>query len=95
MARPYCNRCQTSVTLEQDARSCSNCGATIVGAAVANPKPKPQRQIPTANPPIEETQAAQREFAERQSGARGKRRDRATAAIHEGERDVADDTSEE
>ena len=29
---PFCARCQCSVRLDSDARSCSNCGADLVGA---------------------------------------------------------------
>jgi hypothetical protein len=34
MSGVYCQRCQTKVLLEQDGRSCSNCGAVLVGPPV-------------------------------------------------------------
>jgi predicted amidophosphoribosyltransferase len=48
MPGPYCPRCETSVKLEQDGKSCSNCGRKLV---IAAPKPPP----PPARKP---TQAA-------------------------------------
>ena len=48
----YCARCHTNVKLEQDGRSCSNCGKVLVipaptppnPRAVSNPKPPARRQ---------------------------------------------------
>ncbi len=30
MAGVYCDRCKTTVLLEQDGKSCSNCGSVLV-----------------------------------------------------------------
>jgi hypothetical protein len=40
MSGVYCQRCQTNVILEQDGRSCSNCGKVLVIAAPTPPKRK-------------------------------------------------------
>jgi len=45
MAGVYCARCQTNVKLEQDGRSCSNCGAVLVP-----PPPTPQGPKPAKTP---------------------------------------------
>lgn len=41
----YCDRCLTSVKLEQDGRSCSNCGKLLV-----IPAPAPPAHRPVSNP---------------------------------------------
>ncbi len=54
---PYCTRCKTSVRLEQDDRSCSNCGAELVKpitAATQQPTPattKPSTSKPATSKP--------------------------------------------
>lgn len=40
MAGVWCPRCQSRVILEQDGRSCSNCGRTLVIAAPEPPHVK-------------------------------------------------------
>jgi len=40
MAGVYCARCQTKTLLEQDGRTCSNCGTTLVLSAPTKPTPK-------------------------------------------------------
>lgn len=47
MGGVYCPRCLTQVTLEQDGRSCSNCGRILVAPVPedsAAPKPKPKKK---------------------------------------------------
>lgn len=48
MGGVYCPRCKTQVTLEQDGRSCSNCGRILVAPVPEdNPPPPPK---PKARP---------------------------------------------
>ena len=42
MAGVYCHRCQTNVILEQDGRSCSNCGTVLVQPYSPQP-PEPEK----------------------------------------------------
>ena len=49
MAGVYCSRCQTTVLLEQDGRSCSNCGAVLV-APVPPPEPPPAARKAAGKP---------------------------------------------
>ena len=46
MAGVYCGRCQTKVLLEQDGRSCSNCGNPIIGPPAPPPAKRPPRKRP-------------------------------------------------
>lgn len=43
MAGVYCRRCQTNVLLEQDGRTCSNCGAVLV-QPVGEPNRPPKKE---------------------------------------------------
>jgi len=39
----YCNHCKTKVIVEQDGKSCSNCGGNLL---TGKPKPRPERAPP-------------------------------------------------
>jgi hypothetical protein len=49
MSGVYCERCQTNVLLEQDGRSCSNCGAVLVIRAPKPPPPPPRKRPAKTN----------------------------------------------
>jgi len=47
VAGVYCPRCETSVKLEQDGQSCSNCGRQlVVPAPEPTPPPQPRKRAP-------------------------------------------------
>ncbi len=46
MPGPYCDTCKSSVILEQDGVSCSNCGSAIVG-----PTAKTKQRTTNPDPP--------------------------------------------
>lgn len=65
MSGVHCERCQTTVLLEQDGRSCSNCGATLIGPVPLTqptpPTPKPDNL--RADPPRPEATSAKKRGA--------------------------------
>ena len=48
---PYCARCQTGVRLEQDGRSCSNCGTLLVTPIPPTDQRPPATDEPAPQPP--------------------------------------------
>ncbi len=56
MAGVFCPRCETQVMLEQDGKSCSNCGSVLV-------RPAPEKEQHTTNPDRPEGEAEAEQLA--------------------------------
>ncbi len=57
MAGVFCPRCRCTVMLEQDGKSCSNCGSVLV-------RPAPENEQRTTNPDRPEGEAEAEQIAE-------------------------------